>query len=65
MILPYQINAETFPEVRAGVETLQCECGWERVYILPEESDLRLMQIFRHLMEEHSIRLPIFTVTVL
>ena len=68
MSLAHNINVNVrkepaFPRIFARVETIQCECGWERLFILPEEHELRLLSIFRHL-EAHGITLPVFTVTV-
>jgi hypothetical protein len=47
----------------AGIYTVGCECGWEAVFVLPEEQPHYEGAIFRHLAEIHGLELPMLTVT--
>lgn len=38
--------------------TAKCECGWEMVFIMPEEHIMMLQIVFAHLKEVHHIELP-------
>jgi hypothetical protein len=35
----------------AGIESIRCACGWEIVYVNPEEMELMLGSLLRHLRE--------------
>jgi hypothetical protein len=45
----------------AGVLTSKCECGWEAVFVLPEEHMLMLQKVFEHLVVGHLLILPTIT----
>lgn len=47
----------------AGIETIQCECGWESVYVVPEEGLRMAGDIMNHLRWYHRLEFPMFTVT--
>ena len=38
--------------------TVKCECGWERVLVMPEEHILLLNLVFQHLKEAHHMEFP-------
>jgi hypothetical protein len=51
------------PRIVSGPRTVKCECGWEKNFILPEDSDPMLLTIFNHIQQDHSIKLPVLTFT--
>ena len=49
------------PTFVAGPQSLKCEdCGWEGVWILPEETITFVHAVFDHI-QQHGIILPRFT----
>lgn len=46
------------PQVVAGAMTAKCDCGWESVFIMPEEHMVLITLIFQHLKEKHGIDFP-------
>jgi hypothetical protein len=51
------------PVTRVGPKTFNCDCGWERVFVFPEEDEVAIIAVFRHLQDDHGLTLPVFTVT--
>ena len=43
----------------AGVMTVKCECGWEMVFLQPEEHIVLLNTVFEHLKQVHGIAFPV------
>ena len=59
------INTENLGpgEAIAGIQSTACECGWECVFVIPEEHERQINAIMTHLREAHRKNLPQFTVT--
>lgn len=45
------------------VQSVACECGWERCYVLPEESTKKYVDLLLHYVDVHGLKLPNTTVT--
>jgi hypothetical protein len=45
-------------QVIAGAMTVKCECGWEMVFIQPEEHIVMMNIVFQHLQEVHHVVFP-------
>jgi hypothetical protein len=58
---PGRIRIDCVPQAHAGVLTMHCACGWEMVFILPEEQMVLLQTVFTHLVTHHLIALPSIT----
>lgn len=48
----------SIPQVVAGAMTAKCECGWESVFIMPEEHMTLITVVFQHLKDAHHIDFP-------
>jgi hypothetical protein len=56
------LNQHDFDPVsvaHAGVVSYRCECGWEMVFIVPEESLMILQTILWHFHATHLLRIPV------
>ena len=40
-------------EIEAGIRSAVCTCGWEMVYIVPEESEFAMMCVLMHMRKMH------------
>ena len=38
--------------------TVKCECGWEGVFLMPEESIRLMTLVFQHFKDAHKIDFP-------
>lgn len=47
------------PQPVAGAMTVKCACGWESVFIMPEEHIYVMNRVFEHLKAEHNIDFPV------
>lgn len=47
-----------FPDVTGRVICFTCECGWESMYVLPEECYRYLAGVLIHMTENHGITIP-------
>lgn len=56
-------NIDPVPVSVAGIYTYLCECGWEAVFIVPEESQRLWLNVFNHFRDKHGINFPNVTVT--
>ncbi len=52
---------ELVPRVTAGIRSIRCECGWESVFLVPEEQDTMIVAMFEHLTKTHEVVLPKFS----
>lgn len=50
--------ADLIPQPVAGAMTVKCECGWESVFIQPEEHIVVMNVVFQHLKDVHHITFP-------
>ena len=57
------VKKELVPKVIGTIETVNCDCGWEAVFVLPEEADFKLSSIINHLVYRHKIKFPEITAT--
>lgn len=53
-----RIHLDPVPQPVAGVMTTKCECGWEAVFIMPEEQVIVIASIFQHLKDGHKLDFP-------
>ena len=53
-----RIQFDPVPQFIAGAMTAKCECGWESVFIMPEEHISIMQLVFIHLRDVHHIELP-------
>lgn len=52
------------PSFVAGPQAIRCdECGWEGIWILPEETNQVIGSLFEHI-QQHGIILPKFSCQV-
>jgi hypothetical protein len=59
-----QVMRDPVPVVYSGPRTYRCnDCGWETVWVLPEECDSMLDSILSHI-QQHGIVLPQIEVTI-
>jgi len=54
-----RIKPEPIPIPVAGPLTTKCVCGWEIITIQPEEEFILMRAIFRHLVEDHGLDVPV------
>lgn len=47
------------PAAIGGVMTVKCACGWEAVFIQPEEHLVLMNIVFQHLQQEHQLVFPV------
>jgi len=58
------VSADSVPTVSGNIETLRCPlCGWEAVFILPEEA-YRVTQVLLTHLQQHNLVVPEFIGTV-
>jgi hypothetical protein len=53
-----KIQFDPVPQPIAGVMTVVCECGWEMVFIQPEEHIAVMTYVFNHLKQVHHVEFP-------
>jgi len=53
-----RIDFDPVPQAVAGVMTMKCDCGWEMVFVQPEEHLVMLEKLFGHLINKHLLQLP-------
>jgi hypothetical protein len=53
-----KIQFDPVPQPIAGVMTVKCECGWEMVFIQPEEHIVLMNYVFHHLQDAHHVVFP-------
>jgi hypothetical protein len=46
------------PQAVAGLVSMKCECGWECVFLVPEEQIILMQVVFAHLQGEHHLLFP-------
>ena len=49
---------DAVPTCIAGAMSVKCECGWEMVFIQPEEHLAVLNYVFEHLKQVHQVVFP-------
>jgi predicted small metal-binding protein len=54
----FSYEHDAVPACIAGVMTVKCECGWEMVFIQPEEHINLLNFVFEHLKKAHNVVFP-------
>ena len=55
-----RINTDPVPQIMAGIVTMKCECGWEMIFIMPEEQFVLTTRVLAHLRYAHCIEVPQF-----
>jgi hypothetical protein len=60
--MPLNLN-DIIPSSYSGIRSVKCECGFENVYVLPEEFDKFLSRLIFHLVVVHHIDLPDIQIT--
>lgn len=53
-----RIQFDPLPPACAGILTVRCACGWEMVFVLPEEQMTMLHRLFAHLVNVHQLTFP-------
>jgi hypothetical protein len=52
------IKYDAVPQMICGAMTVKCECGWEMVFIQPEEHIVLMNVVFQHLQTAHQMVFP-------
>lgn len=55
------VRVDPFPSINTGPRTIKCECGFECVFVLPEEVDYMFASVLQHI-QQHGIEIPFITV---
>ena len=53
------VQLDAVPRVTAGIRSIGCACGWEAVFLVPEEDNLVVVAILEHLGQKHGAEIPI------
>ena len=59
----FPVKRDPVPTAAAGIKSFKCKCGWEAVFICPEEDEKQLVSILTHLVNQHGLDVPEFYVT--
>lgn len=57
------VRVDPVPTLISGPRSISCECGYEAIWVFPEEIDSMLSSLLEHI-QQHGIMLPAITVRI-
>jgi hypothetical protein len=51
------VRVDPFPSLYSGPRTIKCECGYEVVFVIPEEVDYMFSSVLQHI-QQHGVEIP-------